>query len=212
MASANQVFPPADNFRLRPVNLQAESPIPDERLVELKPNPEILDPVSGSWAVKSPTGLVLEFPESALLVNWSAVVENPAPYQVSRGGETWMSLEEFLRETKRGVRATQAFRRTLDERGSGLIPVPLESVAGSSFAQPQDPVSIGLQGEQPGAPGTVVATQASQRNAVSTTAQFTFKIATNKKTGFPRWAVALIVGGVLVLLGSGAAVAFLFLK
>jgi hypothetical protein len=139
------------------------------------------------------------------------VVENPAPYLVSRGGDTWMSLEEFVRETKRGIRATQAFRHSPDSKV--LVPVSsgLEGEPGSASAAPavsQAAASVPPVGAARG-PDTQ---PPSQRSAVSTTAQFTFKIANSSKPGMPQWAKALIVLGVLTLLGGGAAAVFLFMK
>jgi predicted Zn finger-like uncharacterized protein len=214
---ATAEMPPIDTIVPPPVSAPkrdsrvTEPPVLGDRPVELKVNPDVVEAADTKWIVKSPTGLVLEFPESSLLVNWSAVVENPAPYQVSRGGESWMSLEEFLRETKRGTRATQAFRRPPDIRGIGTIGGPSDAIPGGAHPAAREEPAKGSSGSAGSAP-RASDTQPAQRNAVSTTAQFTFKIAKGTKQGLPRWAVALIVGGVLALLGGGAAAAFLFLK
>jgi len=140
------------------------------------------------WLVKSPTGLVLEFPSSHLLVNWSSVVDNPAPYLVSRGGEEWTALDAWLSEVRHGSRATQVFRRMT--------------------GKPELPES----GAAPGAEGAVPATRttpAAQKVAigerhVSATAHFQFKIAEPKKPTWHKWAIlgAAIVGGLAIAVGA----------
>ncbi len=210
MPPVDAVLPPPA-FSIPPPGPAPFEPLP-ERPVAVKAVAEVEETGSGLWTVKSPTGLVLEFPSSTLLVNWSSVVENPAPYQVSRGSESWMSLEEFLRETKRGIRATQAFRRAPD--GQGLIPVGGASgtIPGGAPTASAAAAPVVADREPTGSPRPADSQAAAARNAVSTTAQFTFKIANSSKPGFPRWAVALIVGAVLALAGGGAAAVFLFRK
>jgi predicted Zn finger-like uncharacterized protein len=209
MPAVDAVLPPPVFSAQPPKPVPVEPP--PERLNIPKVTAEV-DSASGLWIVKSPTGLILEFPSSILLVNWSAVVENPAPYQVSRGSDSWMSLEEFLRETKRGIRATQAFRRAPE--GQGLVPVGgvSEGMPDGAPAPSSDAAAAVAAGDPNGSPRAPDAAASTGRNAVSTTAQFTFKIANSSKPGFPRWAIALIVGAVLALVGGGAASWFLFFR
>lgn len=218
MPPVDVVLPPHRQAAMGPrTPVPPAAPLPPPpvtvRSIEAAVAPEPVDAGSGVWIVKSPTGLVLEFPASNLLVNWSAVVENPAPYQVSRGGDSWMSLDEFLRETKRGIRATQAFRRGPEGRAPAILGGAAESGSGPASAEPSTTAASNPPADAAAGPPRASDTSpGGQRSAVSTTAQFTFKIANSSKPGFPRWAVALIIGGSLALLGGGAVVAFLFLK
>ncbi len=180
-----------------------------DRAVEVRAAPEAAEAGSGIWTVKSPTGLFLEFPASNLLVNWSAVVENPAPYQVSRGGQEWMSLDEFLREMKRGVRATQAFRRSPDGRGIATLAEPAELPKGVAAASP---VAVSRDASAVGKVETPAAATGpgNSRNPWSSTEQFTFKIANSgTNRGIPLWATILIIVGLVA--GAAAGVAALFL-
>jgi hypothetical protein len=161
---------------------------------------------SGAWLVRSPTGLVLEFPSSNLLINWSAVVDNPAPYMVSRGGDDWTSLDTFVREVKLGSRATQVFQRMTGggpmirpsvSAGDALDAADASGSAAPASAPAQERADTGQKSVQPAAPGRIV----------SSAAQFQFKLAPERKSAWPR--VLLVVGiTVVVLAGAAAAVWF----
>lgn len=144
---------------------------------------------SGSWMVRSPTGLVLEFPASELLVNWSAVVDNPAPYQVSRGGQEWTSLAEFLQLVRQGNRSTSAFR--VATRGSPSPAAPREFVP----ASPATPA--------PGSSPTVPTPRPAGVTA-HPTSSFQIKL---KEPAAPRWRRWVLLGFGLFAIIGGAAVA-----
>lgn len=164
-------------------------------------SPIVGDPES--WVVRSPSGLVLEFPSSNLLLAWSAVLDNPLPYQVSHGGGLWTSLDQVIREQKRGTRSTQAFLKTLDGGAVGgrpaIDPARRDRMElGDPLARPQ------------GAPTEAGAVLPPLDRAIPSTSQFQFKIATPKPKGLPGWVVlaAVTVG---VLAAAGIAAYFLFL-
>lgn len=161
---------------------------------------------TGLWLVKSPSGLVLEFPSSHLLVNWSAIVENPAPYSISKGGEVWQALADFLEEVRQGNRGTTAFRRIASsmERSQGSS-VTVRSVSDSTDRMPAagtgtpgEGVEIGGQdgGDAPSIP-------------TSPTSGFQFKIRETTAPKSRKWLVVGIVVGVVVL-AAGATVALYF--
>lgn len=141
------------------------------------------------WLVRSPTGLVLEFPASETLVNWSAVVDNPTPYQVSRGGQEWISLAEFLRLVRQGNRSTAAFR------AATRAPDP------SSLGEPVVPHPVGATSPQ----GKQAAPLLQNDGAVKhPTSQFQIKL---KQQRASRWRLWLLVALCLVLVATGALVA-----
>lgn len=140
---------------------------------------------SGAWLVKSPSGLVLEFPASHLLVNWSAVIENPAPYQVSRGGDEWISLEAFLREVRQGSRATQVFKK--------MTGVP----------SPDMPTPQGTEDASGAVRKVETRIEPHPSRPTTSTTQFQFKITTERKKIWPRvLLVIIIILGALVAVGA----------
>lgn len=169
---------------------------------------EVPDPVeaaavpseSEAWVVRSPSGLVLEFPAANLLLAWSAVLDNPAPYQVSHAGSLWTPLDELIRELKRGKRSSQAFLKTLD---GGAVP-------GLPAIDPvrRDQMELGMPLQQ--AINAPVAFGGAPQRAIPTTSQFQFKIAESKPSGMPGWAILLLVT-VGVLGAAGIAAYFLLL-
>ncbi len=168
------------------------APTPPEAFPPLMA-PDAAADESGSWIVRSPTGLVLEFPASELLVNWSAVVDNPAPYQVSKGGQEWTSLAEFLRLVRQGNRNTSAFR--MATRGS---PSP---------ASPHEPVPASPATSAPGGSPTVPAAR-SVSVPVHPTSSFQIKL---KEPAAPRWRRWVFLGIGLIAIIGGAVVAATFL-
>jgi len=196
---------PADRFRTSRPAAQAteprkappvpvEPPEPPEPLMQEVVVPPVA-PVateSGPWLVRSPTGLVFEFPASDHLITWSAVVDNPAPYEVSRGGEAWTSLAEFLRLVRQGSRGTSAFRAAIRETA---------------------PQPDGSRAVAPDAKSEPDAQTTKRDDAVSTTAkkhptsQFQFKI---RETRPPVWRKkGLWIGlAIAVLAAAGVAAAF----
>jgi len=158
------------------------------------------------WLVKSPSGLVLEFPTSQMLVNWSAIVEKPEPYSVSKGGKDWMALEEFLDSVRQGNRGTSAFRRAA--AASGLEPITGGRDAGPSVAR-----AVEGAGEVEDGYGDETGQSDKDFHEVETTSsptsQFKFKIQESTKPKKNVWVVVAIVAGVL-LLGAGGVVAMYF--
>ena len=144
------------------------------------------------WLVRSPTGLVLEFPASHLVVAWSAIIESPGQYQVSRGGSDWTGLDSFLREVKLGSKATQVFRRI-----TGQPLLEAEIAAGQQLeAAPQ------VDGE-PGAPSAeakpegaapVEAEAPRKHRRPAPTAHFEFKFSNSAPPRWRRWVVAVAIG------------------
>lgn len=153
-----------------------------------------------AWTVRSPSGLVLEFPAANLLLAWSAVIDNPAPYSVSHAGSLWTPLDELIRELKRGKRSTQAFLKTLD---GGAVP-------GLPAIDPvrRDQMELGMPLQQ--AIGAPSASGGTPQRAIPTTSQFQFKIAESKPAGMPGWVILLLVT-VGVLGAAGIAAYFLLL-
>ncbi|HOU54787.1 MAG TPA: hypothetical protein PLQ97_12740 [Myxococcota bacterium] len=148
------------------------------------------------WMVKSPTGLVLEFSSPALLVAWSAVVDNPAPYQVCRAGGDWKPLDAFLQEIKRGGRPTQAFRApTSPGRGSsGAIPTVSGAMGGDGAADVSS--SESSVSPQPRTPTT----------------GFTFKVANTSKPPSRGWLKPLLWALFVGAAGVGGYFLWLFTK
>ena len=127
------------------------------------------------------------------MASWSAILDNPAPYMASRGGDDWTSLEEVLREVKLGRRAPQVFRR---------VPAPDTGAAQPGTGKD---VLVPVAQQQPSGDR-----QVSQpvRRRTPTTAQFEFKL-TKPPEKDPR---KLLWAGLLILvaaLGAGAAVLLL---
>lgn len=169
----------------------AASTPPEAFLPPIAPTPQTDE--SGSWVVRSPTGLVLEFPASEYLVNWSAVVDNPAPYQVSRGGQEWTSLAEFLRLVRQGNRSTSAFRtatRGPDPSVPSRDPVPSPVATPTPGGSPTVPTAR---------PGTA---------PTHPTSQFQIKL---KQPAVPRWRRWVFLGLGLVVIAAGAVAAAYFL-
>ncbi len=183
---ADGVAPPA----AAPFDPGARTP-PEAFLPPIAPGPQADE--AGSWVVRSPTGLVLEFPASDLLVNWSAVVDNPAPYQVSRGGQEWTSLADFLRLVRQGNRSTSAFR--VATRGA------------DSSAPTRDPIPSPLATPTPGGSPTVPAARPVTAST-HPTSQFQIKLKQPEVARWRRW-VFLGLGLVLIAAGTVAAAYFL---
>jgi hypothetical protein len=186
------VPPPPVDFREPAVAAApvVQEPVRDDRI---KLPDATIAGTSGPWVVRSPTGLVLEFQSSAQLVSWSGVLDNPAPYQVSRGDADWQPLDQILREVKRGSRVTHAFIRTMDGSGGSeaLPPARSGDTAGSDENRSDMPEKSSTGG--------------SSNRAPAATAQFQFKIANSTKPPTPGWVVGLIVGlAVLALAGAAA--------
>ena len=173
-------------------SLAATPPLPNEPLDKpadepaLAPElpPDVAAPILNNpegWVVRSPSGLVLEFPSSDLVVAWSAVLDNPVPYHVSHVGSPWASLDEVLKEIKRGRRPSQSMIKTLD---GGAI-------SGGSMMDPvkRDRMEMGLPIS--GTPTNEIEAPLPAKR--TTTQQFEFKMAESKPKGMPRWAVMLIV-------------------
>lgn len=159
---------------------------------------------SEAWVVRSPSGLILDFPSSNLLLAWSAVLDNPVPYQVSRAGSLWTSLDQVIREMKRGKRSTQALLKTLD--GGSVAGRPGIDPARRDRMELGDP--LGKDGshasEGGGAPPPL-------DRSLPSTSQFQFKIAESKPKPVPGWVVLLVVT-VGVLAAAGVAAYFLLLR
>lgn len=151
---------------------------------------------SGTWVVESPTGLVLEFPSATLLVGWAAVIENTAPYMVSRPGEESRSLDEFVTEIKRGKRPTQAFPKT------GKTSLDREAGAVKSTGSMTFPMD-----EKTGNPGE------RRDSGVMNSSQFQFKIQNSSPPAWRGWVVALAIAiGVAAVAGGAAFVYVVLLK
>lgn len=155
------------------------------------------------WVVRSPSGLALEFPSSNLLLAWSAVLDNPVPYQVSRAGSLWTSLDQVIREMKRGKRSTQALLRTLD--GGSVAGRPAIDPARRDRMELGDP--LGKDGSAAAGGGGV---PLPLDRSLPSTSQFQFKISESKPKGLPGWVVLLVVT-VGVLAAAGVAAYFLLL-
>jgi len=145
-----------------------------------------------TWMVKSPTGLVLEFSSPALLTTWSAVVDNPAPYQVCRAGGDWMPLETFLQEVKKGNRFTQGFR------------VP--TLPGRTPTGAMATVKPGEGGEAAASPA---ASETPPPSRTPTTG-FTFKVANTSKPPSRGWLKPLLWAVFLLAAGAGGYFLWLF--
>ncbi len=143
--------------------------------------------------MRSPTGLVLEFPTSEYLVTWSAIVDNPAPYQVSRGGEEWTSLAEFLRLVRQGKRGTSAFQT------AALATATMAEVARPAEQAPAAAAPAGRPSAR---------TERLQTPLKYPTSQFQIKI---KETPPRRWRRWVFLGLGLVVVAGGAAVVAYFL-
>jgi hypothetical protein len=177
------------------------------RLDDVAPLSDEPPPPSDStetWVVRSPSGLVLEFPSSNLLLAWSAVLDNPAPYQVSRAGSLWTSLEQIIREMERGKRSTQALLRTLE--GGAVSGRPAIDPGRRDRMELGDP--LGKDGSAAAAGGGV---PPPLDRSLPSTSQFQFKIAESKPQGLPGWVVLLVVT-VGVLAAAGVAAYFLLLR
>lgn len=161
---------------------------------------------TGLWLVKSPSGLVLEFPSSHLLVNWSAIVENPAPYTVSKGGEVWQAMADFLEEVRQGNRGTSAFRRIANnlERSQSST-VSVRSDIGGTDKMPMVGEAATGAGEDDVGPGE----EDDPSIPTSPTSGFQFKIRESREPKSRKWLVVGIVVGVVVL-AAGAAAALYF--
>ena len=156
------------------------------------------------WLVRSPTGLVLEFPSSHLLVNWSAIVDNAAPYQVSRGGDEWTSLDSFVREVKLGSRATQVYNRMASSTPlPSSVPVPTDPGGPGRSSTTQ---SAAARSGTNGALTTPIGGSLPPPRAVSSTTQFQFKIADTSTKRWPRVVIGIAIA--LGLLGGAAGAAF----
>ncbi len=163
--------------------------------------PALGDPES--WVCRSPSGLVLEFPSSNLLLAWAAVLDNPAPYQVSRAGSLWTPLDQAIREMKRGARSTQAFLKTLD--GGSVGGRPAIDPGRRARMELGDP--LGKADQTVSDDGGLL--QPLSRS-VPSSSQFQFKIAETKPEGVPGWVVILVVAvGVLAAGGVAAYVLLL---
>jgi len=163
---------------------------------------------STTWLVKSPTGLVLEFPSSHLLVNWSAIVDKPGPYSVSKGGDVWQGLGEFLEEVRQGDRGTAAFRRLAKESVGGTT---TGSSSVTRIERPAETPGAGFQsvGQKSGEDGSGDDVQADQMPVTSPTSQFQFKIRESREDKGRKWVVLAVIGGGLLLLAGGVAALFL---
>lgn len=142
--------------------------------------------------LKSPTGLILEFSSPALLAAWSAVVDNPAPYQVCRTGGDWMPLETFLQEFKKGGRFTQGFRAPQ---------LPGQASSGARAAVSSSPGEEEMMGAPPKA--------LEPPPPKTPTTGFTFKVTNTSKPPSRGWVKPLI--WTLFVGAAGAAGYFLWL-
>jgi len=154
-----------------------------------------IDEAGQEWMVKSPTGLVLEFTGPALLVAWSAVVDNPAPYQVCRTGGEWMPLETFLQEFKKGARFTQGMR---------VPQLPGRSPSGPTAVVSPVPGGSATVAASPDAPD-------SPQPRPSTTG-FTFKVANTSTPPSRGWVKPLLWALFVGAAGAGGYFLWLFTK
>jgi hypothetical protein len=117
-----QVFAAATKTQEQP-KLRPEGVAPTPKGVDVmtpkevpKAEPALEPSGDGKWHVRCPTGLELVFPNSQLVLAWASVVDDPNLYFVSRGGEEFVTMEEWLQKIRQGSRGTMAFRTVVAEK------------------------------------------------------------------------------------------------
>jgi hypothetical protein len=108
----------------------------------VKGEPDIEPSGDGKWYVRCPTGLELVFPSSQLVLAWASVVDDPNVYFVSRGGEDFVTMAEWMQKIRQGSRGTLAFKTVVEEKEKPVGIVQAESKHGgqtqsSDFAVPE---------------------------------------------------------------------------
>lgn len=77
----------------------------------------VVDPIGdGKWYVRCPTGLELVFPSSQLVLAWATVVDDPRGYFVSRGGDEFVTMAEWIEKVRQGSRSTVAFKTVVEDK------------------------------------------------------------------------------------------------
>gem|GEM_PF-3073549 len=136
-----QVFATATKTQEQP-RLKPEAVAPMPKSVDIvtpkevpKAEPESEPSGNGKWHVRCPTGLELVFPSSQLVLAWASVVDDPNLYFVSRGGEEFVTMEEWMQKIRQGSRGTVAFRTVVAEKEKP--PTSVERMESRSGDQPE---------------------------------------------------------------------------
>lgn len=158
----------------------------------------------GPFFVKSPTGLVLEFPSSKVVQTWASIIENTVPYQISQDTKEWISLDVFLSGYRVSAVEDDRLRKAvakISESKATIVPIDADGKAEEKTSTEKPRETTDQQQRK-------VEIQRGIRD--SPTSQFTFKIkeTPSPKSVLRKWVVAgiiivIMVGGTLGLYFAG---------